>query len=297
MPPKNARLQGKKFLLTYPKCTLTKEEVRDFLLDQKGVDQFTIAKELHQNGDPHIHACVLLQSSPRTTDMRWFDIAGFHPNIKTLPKMSDFKAATKYVRKDGDFITNVEEPLSPMAALFQALLNNPGGLTKSFVRANPRIMGLNWNVLQQWLRFMRPELYIPVPRILPKRRNSLYTGPANSGKTYRSRAVISMYHFPSEIPRNNDYSGIDVDTDLLFCDEYDGFLSIQQINRLCDGCTKLNTKGGSTTISHPVIILISNFTFEQIYPLATKVEMDSLYARFDQYVFPINLPKFPTCEL
>ena len=35
MPPRNARLQGKKFLLTYPKCTLTKEEVRDFLLDQK----------------------------------------------------------------------------------------------------------------------------------------------------------------------------------------------------------------------------------------------------------------------
>ncbi|AXH78187.1 MAG: Rep catalytic domain protein [Cressdnaviricota sp.] len=290
-----SRLEAKKYLLTYARCTLSKEEILSHLQSLTTVETYTVSRENHQDGTPHVHACIILQSSPRTRNMRYFDIDGLHPNIATLKTMSDFERASKYCQKDGDFITNVKEHLSKRAQLFKDLLEE--GLTPSFVKTHPEIMALNYDQLRKWLSFVRPELQLPAYLHLPKRRHLWLTGPSNSGKTYFLSAYISMHHWPEEIPRNNDFYGMGPSTDLLFSDEYKGHLSVQELNRLCDGRCKLNTKGGSTFISYPTVVIVSNFAIEECYSKVGQDLLVTLHNRFNQYVFPLNRPKFPTREL
>lgn len=291
------RLQGKKFLLTYPQCTLTTTEVSQKLQAITTIVTFTIASELHQDGTPHIHAVLILQSSPGTSNMRYFDIDGFHPNIKTLKTLSDVERASKYVQKDGNYITNVESRLKGRALLFDCLIKNPGGLTITFVKEHPEIMALNFDSLRKWMSFVHPTLQIPPVQFLPKRRHIWLHGPSNSGKSYWLNAFICCFFQPEEIPRNNDYNGVHISTDLLYFDEYRGQLDVQTLNRLCDGRTKLNTKGSSTWIAYPQIVIVSNFTLQEVYCKADPEEIASLLNRFQQYDSSRNLPKFPTREL
>lgn len=291
------RFQSKKYLLTYPQCTLTKEEVSKVLHDQFEVEAFTIARELHQDGTPHIHAVIVLSSSPNTTNCRLFDINGFHPNIKTLKTKSDVDRASKYCQKDGDFITNFEKHLSQRAQLFKALQENPGGLTTEFVKEHPEIMALNFDSISKWMAFLRPGIQIPKIQLLPKRRHIWFHGPSNTGKSTWLNAYLELHYSPHEIPRNNDFHGITQAADVLFSDEYRGHLSVQDLNRLCDGRCRLNTKGGSTYIGYPVVVIVSNFSINDIYCKADPEEIRSVLNRFDQYVSNINRPKFPTREL
>lgn len=101
MPPRNAtvRLQSKKYLLTYAQCPLTKEEILESLQGRFSLKAYTIAQELHQDGERHLHAAILLQDSPSTTDMRVFDVNSYHPNIKTLKTTSDYKRASESARR------------------------------------------------------------------------------------------------------------------------------------------------------------------------------------------------------
>ena len=298
MPPrKTPRLQGKKYLITYPKCTLTKDQVLEALKASHDLEEYTVAHELHEDGTPHIHACVILSRSPNTTNMRHFDIAEFHPNIKVLKTKADFERATRYCQKDGDFVTNIEKRLGKRAQLFKALLDHEAGLTPKFVRDNPEIMGLNFEGLRKWISFVNPLQCVPKARFLPKKRHIWVHGPTNSGKSYFLTAYQSLFNWPQELPLNNDYVGINPDTDFLYRDEFRGHLSIQEINRICDGRTKLNTKGGTTIIAYPLLFIVSNYSIEECYRNCPQNILDTVHARFNQYDFTLNRPKFPTCEL
>ncbi|AUM61974.1 Rep [uncultured virus] len=296
MPPRNAtvRLQSKKYLLTYAQCPLTKEEILESLQGRFSLKAYTIAQELHQDGERHLHAAILLQDSPSTTDMRVFDVNSYHPNIKTLKTTSDYKRASEYCKKDGDFITSDKKSLTAREEMFDELLKNPGGLTREFVLSHPGIMALNFDSIRKWMAYVFPRpIAIPFGK-RAKKVNLWCHGPSNSYKSTWLNAYIQCYHCPQEIPRNNDYAGIEQDTDLLFSDEFRGHLSVQELNRLCDGYCKLNTKGGSTVISNPIVVIVSNFSINEIYYKSDPVEIDSVHSRFHQYVFPNLRPKFPT---
>lgn len=291
------RLQAKKYLITYPQCSLSKEEVSTFLQDHFEVETFTIARELHQDGTPHIHAVLVLASSPNTTNMRVFDIDGYHPNIKALKTVSDVARAHKYCQKDGDYITNVERKLSPRAQLFQALINNPGGLTIEFVRANPEIIALNFDSLKKWMAFLNPRLQVPEIKSMPKRRHIWFCGPSNTGKSTWLNAYLELHHNALPISSRDDYNGYDQTVDLLYADEFGPPFSVQSLNTLCDGRARLNTKGSHTWIGYPQVVIVSNFTISEVFSKATPTELEALYNRFQQYDSSINMPPFPTREL
>lgn len=62
-------------------------------------------------------------------------------------------------------------------------------------------------------------------------------------------------------PYNNDWTGFNPDYhDVIVFDEYKGQLTIQELNRLCDKYTRLNTKGGSIAKNREIqICVFSNF--------------------------------------
>nr|AGN52689.1 Rep [Tomato leaf curl Sudan virus]AGN52695.1 Rep [Tomato leaf curl Sudan virus]AGN52701.1 Rep [Tomato leaf curl Sudan virus]CDI44970.1 Rep [Tomato leaf curl Sudan virus] len=109
-PPKRFQINCKNYFLTYPQCSLTKEET---LSQIKKLDTPTnkkyikICRELHENGEPHIHVLIQFEGKFKCQNQRFFDLvspsraAHFHPNIQGAKSSSDVKS---YIDKDGDTI-------------------------------------------------------------------------------------------------------------------------------------------------------------------------------------------------
>lgn len=72
--------------LTYPQCTLTKDQAYNHLISlttgSLTVSRILIAVESHEDGNPHIHAYIQWSGKPCIRNERFFDINGFHPNIQ-----------------------------------------------------------------------------------------------------------------------------------------------------------------------------------------------------------------------
>lgn len=98
------RLQAKRIFLTYAQCPLTKEELLSELQKLPNFHQYVISRELHEDGNYHLHAIVTLTTRINTTNKRYFDVKDYHPNIVTIKTNADFSRIKTYVEKDGDFI-------------------------------------------------------------------------------------------------------------------------------------------------------------------------------------------------
>jgi len=98
---------GRDVFLTYPQCgELSRERVRDFLTVELGVRRFLVARELHDDGNPHIHAYASWDTRRRFADARVFDVDGHHPNIQ---KPRSAKAVGEYCSKyDVEALRNFE---------------------------------------------------------------------------------------------------------------------------------------------------------------------------------------------
>nr|QND76051.1 replication-associated protein [Tomato yellow leaf curl virus] len=109
-PPKRFQINCKNYFLTYPQCSLTKEEA---LSQIKNLDTPTnkkyikVCRELHENGEPHLHVLIQFEGKFKCQNQRFFDLvspnraAHFHPNIQGAKSSSDVKS---YIDKDGDTV-------------------------------------------------------------------------------------------------------------------------------------------------------------------------------------------------
>nr|QTW20824.1 AC1 [Tomato leaf curl New Delhi virus] len=108
--PRRLRVNPKNYFLTYPKCSLTKEEALSQLqtLETPTSKKFIkICRELHEDGSPHIHVLIQFEGKFQCKNNRFFDLVSpsrsthFHPNIQGAKSASDVKA---YIDKDGDVL-------------------------------------------------------------------------------------------------------------------------------------------------------------------------------------------------
>ncbi|XP_075091922.1 uncharacterized protein LOC142172058 [Nicotiana tabacum] len=111
MPPsKKFRIQAKNYFMTYPHRSLTKDEALTQLQNiSTPVNKvfIRVSRELHEDGEPHLHVLIQFEGKYVCTNNRTFDLTSptrsshFHPNIQGAKSSSDVKT---YVEKDGDFI-------------------------------------------------------------------------------------------------------------------------------------------------------------------------------------------------
>nr|ADZ96565.1 C1 [Sweet potato golden vein associated virus] len=101
-------LNAKNYFLTYPQCSISKEEALAQIQNiPTAVNKkfIKICRELHEDGQPHLHVLLQFEGKFQCTNQRLFDLvsqtrsAHFHPNIQRAKSSSDVKS---YVDKDGD---------------------------------------------------------------------------------------------------------------------------------------------------------------------------------------------------
>nr|AGO02106.1 replication-associated protein [Tomato yellow leaf curl virus - Il] len=108
--PRLFKINAKNYFLTYPNCSLSKEEALSQLLALNTPTNkkfIRVAHELHEDGSPHLHVLIQFEGKYQCKNQRFFDLsspsrsAHFHPNIQAAKSSTDVKT---YVEKDGDFI-------------------------------------------------------------------------------------------------------------------------------------------------------------------------------------------------
>lgn len=107
---KNFRVQYKTIGLTYSRCPLSKVQVRDFLLSLSyPVEEYYIVQETHKEEKDcafHIHVWFKFSAKPNIKTPKYFDVQGYHPNVKKASKNWIFN----YLKKqDNNPLTNIDE--------------------------------------------------------------------------------------------------------------------------------------------------------------------------------------------
>ena len=103
------RVNAKNFFLTYPQCSLKKEEL---LLKLKArysdIIYVLAAEERHESGEPHLHALVSFGQTKNFKASNCFDFDEYHCNIQSAKSL--IKCDT-YIKKDGNWTEEGSSPL------------------------------------------------------------------------------------------------------------------------------------------------------------------------------------------
>lgn len=98
------RFNCKRAFLTYPQVSAD-IDIADILINVKQLPHYEsciIAKELHADGNPHIHILLCLSKAPDWTNSRKLDdLVGKHGNYRGI---RSFRKCYDYVRKGGNFL-------------------------------------------------------------------------------------------------------------------------------------------------------------------------------------------------
>nr|AQT01409.1 Rep [Sida micrantha mosaic virus] len=109
-PPKRFKINAKNYFLTYPQCSLTKEETLSQLqsLTTPANKKFIkICRELHEDGQPHLHVLIQFEGKFQCTNQRFFDLVSPSRSVHFPSEHSGSKSASdvkSYISKDGDTI-------------------------------------------------------------------------------------------------------------------------------------------------------------------------------------------------
>lgn len=97
MPARDFSFDGVHVFLTFPQCPLEREQLRDSLVGRLGGCKYLIARELHSDGNAHLHAYIHFGGRKRFTGSDAFDVDGYHPNVQ---KPRSARSVIAYCCKD-----------------------------------------------------------------------------------------------------------------------------------------------------------------------------------------------------
>lgn len=116
LPPSTFRISRKNFSLTYPQCSIPKEDAILLIKEILGEDTISyiiVCEELHKDEGKHLHAFVQLKSILNVKSCNKFDLTydtkRFHCNIQGTASVRDW---INYVKKDGCWIEWGTNPIS-----------------------------------------------------------------------------------------------------------------------------------------------------------------------------------------
>lgn len=281
-----ATMQAKQWFLTYPQCPLEPAVVLK-CLEPLGIKDYIIAKEKHKDGAPHIHAYIKLKEKVRFKSFL-FDLHDlgklYHGNYQSV---KNYDAVVAYCTKEENFIANIDvkarkehrSKLLPSDFAKDPIdLLEDGKIT--FMQLNNFVKNQDcWKLLMN--KRKRPPEEMP-----EKKRHEWIYGESNTGKTtYLRKMMQEVDGGWFQIPYNNDWKGYAGEKN-LYADEFKGQLTIQNLNLICDGGAKMNTKGGTTQLDWCCKVWIcSNYSIDKCFRNADFSILECLYNRFEEKEF------------
>ena len=295
-PTKRFMIGAKGWFLTYPKCSLSKEEVLEALKEKrKGLQQIVVSRELHEDGSPHIHCYLYYGTQFTCKNERFFDIAGHHPNVQSAKSL---KAVQSYIKKDGDFIQEGIDYKAELSSIqsHQAVLGkrfldgeDPFTITSEhpelFFQADKidRCLAViaRWKtpVLPRCSGFIPNSFGLITPVLSSKQRHYWFWSESpNKGKTTFLRSIQSQ--FPSLwYSWVEKYQSPAPKSQFVILDEYSiGHLTVTQLNMMCDGTYQYPVKGSAPfQLSDAIVLVCGNRSPMEIYD---SKHHDLIKARF-----------------
>lgn len=292
------------WFLTYPQCSLAKEEVLQALKDKgRVILQAVVSRELHEDGTPHIHAYLFLSDRFNTKNSRFWDIGNFHGNYQSAKSL---KAVVKYIKKDGDFIqegidykAEIHSIEAHKAYLGKRLIEGESlvDLTKEY----PELL-FKYEAIKRSLAVFRadcvPSLplctgFIPnsfgviTPLLSSKQRHYwFWSSKANKGKTTFLKSIQAQY--PSLwYSWAEKYQSSCPHAQFVLLDEFSiPHLTIMQLNQMCDGTWQYPVKGAdSFPLTDPIILVCGNLSPLEVY---SEKHHGLIQARFNIHCLDAN---------
>lgn len=272
-----------------------------------------VCRELHQDGNPHMHAVLGFMLKTRLTSKKLDAIVGKHGDYKHCKGM---KKALEYVRKGGNFLD-----IGPVPQLNVPVITQIAQMVKAGKRArdiDAQFPGtylqnkkkideyITWNDMQNMEKLLKPweECPLKAPEDVISGPNSqilewllknirkprefkqeqLYIwGPPGLGKTHLVNMLaqyVAVYNIPTDEEFYDEWQ--DGLYDVAVMDEFKASKKIQWLNQFLQGSLMTMRQKGKQTLKRqniPVIIL-SNFGLHECYHKAANSGiLDTLYAR------------------
>lgn len=282
--PIRFNISSKSWFLTYPRCLLDKEVVKQ-LLEDKGrpIKGGVVARELHEDGTPHIHVYLVLENAYNCKNPSYWDLQEYHGNYQSCKSAT---AVVKYVKKDKDYLEFGDlDFAAKMAAkeghrayvgkrlmtdnLIDVVQDHPELLfgLKKLSQDIDYYKSLQLRPLPTCEGFIPNSLGVLMPIRTDKQRHYwIYSSKPNKGKTTFLLALDKAYRC-SWYSLQENFQSIKPDSQFILLDEYSvAHLKVTQLNSMCDGTYQYPTKGGSpVTTPGVILILVGNKKMEECY--------------------------------
>lgn len=292
-PPRPQSAQG--WFLTYPKCDLSKEEAIKILQAQDGplITEYVIARELHQDGEPHLHAFVRYASKVTWGANRWDLMTQgppgkiYHGNYQVARSWANVQ---KYCQKGGDFIANfcTQAALAKRAARNKQLLE---GNIKDMVDSG--IIGLIQVKAVQQARNLYAQLVPALDR--PSTCGIWVFGAPGVGKSHWVRSQEPSLFLKSQSKWWDGYNG----QTAVLIDDLDSqgsclfhYLKIWADKWACTG----EVKGDTIPLNYERFYVTSNFKIEEIFKDQPLETVKAIRRRFKVIHMIRNMPKISDLE-
>jgi len=202
------RAQGKNFFLTYPKMTMGKQALFDFLQGQFKPHNLVVCQEKHEDGSPHCHAVLQFSSKKDYSSCKWADVTdgkitwhGYYTTCRSA------NACIAYVMKADDYIMPTEKKwLTPF----------------NFVKEKA-----DWDA---WIKYREyQQLQDPFPTELfdemitkpannEKKCNWIFVAPPDYGKTFAIQQAFENKKVYVRVPSETPYDDYEDEDVILFDD-------------------------------------------------------------------------------
>lgn len=301
---KSFQIQGKLFLLTFPRCATTKSLAMERIVKSTSftAQYALVAQEKHVDGFPHLHIIIYSKDRIRTRNPSFFDfIAEKHGDYKVT---RDFETTYRYCTKED--ATPLEHGIRPgtsssasptSVSTKVAEMVTSGSTLRDIATAHPSYFMLNKKKIEDFRSFVSTvshqqstvPLKLPIPysghcpatrsivewlntnlfTTRPFKSQQLYlSAPPNSYKTTLVNTLTRycrIYYMPAHEEFYDFYS--DDDYDLIVLDEFCGNKKLTFLNAFIQGSPMNVPKKGAQymKIKNLPVIFLSNFTLDECY--------------------------------
>ena len=291
---KKFRLNSSQLFLTYPQCSLSRENILEFMKSkfQNNLKDYLICQEVHKDGGLHIHCYISLFDRINYIDPHCLDIIDYHGRYE--PMKHKEKTIEYLLKEDKNTLSSIDwRQWLMQSKTHQKRQNNldkfnyviENGLTTAVQTGNIALVQLPqyqkaldiYNTLNEKDdRLDLPErletpwnFNLNINLVSKKCHYWIYSTKSNYGKTTFAQELMKKYKAELWNSEEKYQPQIKRKTQMIVLDEFSqrNCLTISILNMMMDGTIYLTAKGINAwkLDQKPLVIILSNFSPLDIY--------------------------------